>query len=375
MAVKSAMMTTAYDLSGTTAGTKDSDPFNQGAGHVDPTKFLNPGVVFDSDQDDWYSYIAGQGASVPASAGDVEPTDASDLNVASLAIGDLVARQVVTRELTNVSGAAESYQAKYTGSEAISVTFDQDVYNIPAGGTVPVKITVTAKSGFGSYAKGFVTFTGKSHVARIPVAVRPVQARVPAEVTAKVSVGSLSIGGTSGFTGTLGTQVAGLIGVKPESSSVATGAREHIVTVPKGTDYVRFDVDAVNNSDDLDMVVYQIKGGQRVEVGVSATGAADERVSLEQPAAGRYVAVVEGFSLSTGSNGAYSFTGIALPAKPLTPPNLVLNPPAQPVTAGNPFTILASWKLSTARTYLGRVQYLQNGTPTGVFTVVTLTSG
>ena len=42
MMVKSAMMTTAYNLKGDHAAT------TQGAGHVNPKKFLDPGLVFDS---------------------------------------------------------------------------------------------------------------------------------------------------------------------------------------------------------------------------------------------------------------------------------------------------------------------------------------
>jgi subtilisin family serine protease len=44
MAVKSAMMTTAYDLR-TPEGGAAQDPFAQGAGHVDPSEFFDPGLL------------------------------------------------------------------------------------------------------------------------------------------------------------------------------------------------------------------------------------------------------------------------------------------------------------------------------------------
>jgi len=378
MAVKSAMMTTAYDLKSASGGV-DSNPFNQGAGHVDPTKFFNPGVVFESDEDDWYSYIAGQGAAVPASAGTTSSIDASDLNVASLAIGDLVGVQTVKRAITDVSGKQETYKASYSGSDAITVAFDKrsNKYTVPSGGTVAVTMTVRATgTSYGEYAKGFVTLTGdKGHVVRIPVAVLPVKAKAPTEVSARVSTGSTTLSGVSGFDGQLGTTVTGLVGVTPDPGAVATGASaEHTVEVPAGSDYVRFDLDADDNGDDLDLVVYRLAtDGSRTEVGSSATGAADEQVSFEKLAAGTYVAEVLGYSLATGSNGSYSFAGMPVPGSDSR--NLTLNPASQSVTANQPFTIGATWSLDASKRYLGRVQYLQNGAPTGVYTVVSLTTG
>ncbi|MCQ6458570.1 S8 family serine peptidase, partial [Vibrio parahaemolyticus] len=41
--VKSAMMTTAYDTV-LPDGSPNTNPFEQGAGHVDPTRFFNPGL-------------------------------------------------------------------------------------------------------------------------------------------------------------------------------------------------------------------------------------------------------------------------------------------------------------------------------------------
>ena len=53
MMIKSAFMTTAYQG-------HDYDAFNWGAGHVDPNKAVDPGLVFDSNLTDWLSFLKGQ---------------------------------------------------------------------------------------------------------------------------------------------------------------------------------------------------------------------------------------------------------------------------------------------------------------------------
>ena len=58
MMIKSALMTTAYDvLDG--PNTNPLVIFRQGAGHVSPTRALDPGLVFDSGWNDWLGFLCG----------------------------------------------------------------------------------------------------------------------------------------------------------------------------------------------------------------------------------------------------------------------------------------------------------------------------
>ena len=52
-AIKSAFMTTAYQ-------SNDYAPFAWGAGHVDPNKVVDPGLVFDSGFLDWIAFLKGR---------------------------------------------------------------------------------------------------------------------------------------------------------------------------------------------------------------------------------------------------------------------------------------------------------------------------
>lgn len=68
MAIKSAIMTTAYQTTRTGAtGQRFGTPLLHGAGHVDPEKALNPGLVFDSTFKDWQRFLC-----------DVEPFPSDD---------------------------------------------------------------------------------------------------------------------------------------------------------------------------------------------------------------------------------------------------------------------------------------------------------
>ncbi|KAL6635231.1 hypothetical protein ACP70R_027902 [Stipagrostis hirtigluma subsp. patula] len=66
-AIKSALMTTAYNLDNAGEVIKDmstgkaSTPFVRGAGHVDPNRALDPGLVYDVDADDYVPFLCGLG--------------------------------------------------------------------------------------------------------------------------------------------------------------------------------------------------------------------------------------------------------------------------------------------------------------------------
>ncbi|KQK01622.1 subtilisin-like protease SBT1.4 [Brachypodium distachyon] len=65
--IKSALMTTAYNMdnSGSIIGDmstgKASTPFARGAGHVDPNRAVDPGLVYDADTDDYVTFLCALG--------------------------------------------------------------------------------------------------------------------------------------------------------------------------------------------------------------------------------------------------------------------------------------------------------------------------
>ena len=87
-------------------------PVHAGRRPRQPEAVPRPGPGLRLPRLDWLNFLAGQG--VTTGDGDPltpNPIDASDLNLPSIGIGDLVGGQTVTRRVTNVSGKPETYRS------------------------------------------------------------------------------------------------------------------------------------------------------------------------------------------------------------------------------------------------------------------------
>ena len=298
MAIKSALMTSASDVLDST--TEAERIFRQGAGHMRPNLAINPGVVFDSGIDDWLGFLCGVGERTAPDCATLR-IDPSDLNVASIAIGDMVATQTVRRRLTNVSGNPASYTATLSGLPGVAVAISPQTLTLAAGQTKDVAITFTRTSAaLNDYAGGQLSWGDGLRTLRIPVVVRPIALVAPAEVNTSFSV-------KFGYSGAFTASGRGLVPASVTTGSVADDPSDgdcsllapnaaHVaVAVPAGTTYARFALfgaDA-NAGSDLDLCVF--RDGNRVGASLSST--ATETVSLEGPPAGAYTVVVQGWGV------------------------------------------------------------------------------
>jgi hypothetical protein len=307
MMIKSALMTSAGDvLDG--PNTNPLVIFRQGAGHVRPNLATNPGLVFNSGFNDWLALICSkqpQGIEGTCNAlwNAGYPTDASDFNSPSIAIGDLAGAQTVTRRVTNVGGGAATYSVSVAGMAGINVTISPSTLTLAAGETKEFAVTFTSNgAALNSYVGGQLTWTDGAHNVRIPLVIRPVLFGAPAEVSGSYSVGF-------GYTGAFSATARGLIpavttdGVVADDptdgacSLSAPNAQLIPVAIPAGTTYARFSLfDAdVNPGTDIDMCVANSAG---TIVGSSGSGTSAETVSLTSPAAGNYTVVVQGWGVA-----------------------------------------------------------------------------
>ncbi|MEJ5946237.1 S8 family serine peptidase, partial [Pseudokineococcus basanitobsidens] len=294
MAVKSAMMTTAYDLKNED-GTADTNHFDGGAGHVDPTKFLTPGLVYESDVDDWLSFLETT-EDVDFGIPGIDPIDdPSNLNQASIAIGALPGRQTVTRTVTATTPGLYRVQADMPGFD---VRVTPRVLNFTSAGqskSFTVRVTRTTAPN-DTYGQGSLTWQGRGLSVRSPVVAQPVAVAAPTEVSAAVPDGDVSFDVTPGSSEPVDITVDGFVPATSQTGDVVSGvdlvpgeasASTDIypVDVPEGTSVARFDLTAGQGADDLDLVVTNAAATRTVAA--SATGDADEQVTLRAPAPGR----------------------------------------------------------------------------------------
>ncbi|BDZ63771.1 S8 family peptidase [Agromyces mangrovi Wang et al. 2018] len=366
MAVKSAMMTTAYDTVDA-AGDAVTDPFTQGAGHVDPTSFFDPGFVYDSDVYDWLAYVEALGY---ADFG-VGPVDPSDLNQASIAIGSLTDSETVTRTATATQ--AGTFTPTVNGLAGIDVSIEPSSLVFGAAGeqaTYTVTFTRT-DAPVDAFTTGSIDWVSGDTVVHSPVAVQPVSLEAPAGVLGSGTSGSADVNVTPGSTGDIPLVVSGLAPAeqlkvkkggpnKAYSGSGSTGDEATwVVEIPEGVAYQRWDLDAYNDAADLDLLVYKLDGkrGARVALWYSATGSADERVDLFAPEPGYYEVVAQVYA---GSNEQYDLDSYSV--MPGGVGDLAASPNPLPGVQGEEATYTLSWSgLDAGETYLGYVAYGESG--------------
>lgn len=356
--VKSALMTTAYDL----VDSKNqpvTDPFIQGAGHVDPTNYFNPGLLYLNGAADWQSYI--EGALGADYWEDVDPTDPSDLNLASIGVGALAGNQTITRTVTAAKAGTYTASVDVPGVDAVVTPSS---FTIEAGKTQTFTIEFTnATAPVEEWATGFLTWTGADTTVRSPIAVFPVTADAPTAISGEGGDGDVDVTITPGYTGELPLNLFGLAKENvlidgDETTGAATdGTTEVLVQVPAGTELARFELDSSDDTgSDLDLAVYRVVSEtdhRYYQAWQSATGSADEGVQIAQPTAGWYLITADVYAFTApftwtatsalvGAEGVGSFT--AEPA--------VID--AQQAT---PTTYNLSWSGLEAGSYLGVVRY------------------
>jgi hypothetical protein len=187
--VKSAFMTTAYNTVDND-GNAVTDPFAQGAGHVDPTRFFEPGLLYLNDVPDWLSYIEGAGYDVLDPS--VEAIDPSNLNLASIAIGSLTGSETVTRTVTSTQAGTFTAQISVPGIETTvspsTLTFGA------AGETQSYDVTFTRTDApLDQFTTGALDWTSGDTVVHSPVAIRPVTIVAPSSVSGTGTSGAVQV--------------------------------------------------------------------------------------------------------------------------------------------------------------------------------------
>ncbi|KAF6265626.1 peptidase S8/S53 domain-containing protein [Scenedesmus sp. NREL 46B-D3] len=336
MAVKSAIMTTAYQTTRTGSPSHQTfgGPFDFGAGHVHATSALDPGLVIDSNAPDWQRFMCGVAevpydawaqhaacapclaaltdtACVPSSyealtAAQVArcvACDPSNFNTPSIAMSMLAGPKYITRTLTNVKPTRANYTAVLDPPQGFSVKVRPRRFVAAAGAITTVRIRMQKSSAATPYSvwrSGAITWVGSGGTrTRIPLVVRAVQlASRPTEVKLKAWQPSYSYVVEPEWTGGLVTTNTGLFASKVFTGTVRSWEYSHRLTVrlPPGTwSHVRFatfneDVSGWNgvlpDFSSINMEVFRPDGSS---AGTSANDYnSDEQVDLERAPGGEY---------------------------------------------------------------------------------------
>ncbi|WJX60377.1 hypothetical protein P8452_45593 [Trifolium repens] len=189
-AIKSAIMTTANTLNlGGTPITDQrrlpADVFATGAGHVNPVKANDPGLVYDIQPEDYVPYLCGLGYSDreievivqwKVKCSDVKSIPEAQLNYPSFSILLGSESQFYTRTLTNVGFANSTYRVELDVPLALGmsvnpseITFSE--INEKVSYSVDFIPQVKENRGNHTFAQGSLTWISDKHAVRVPISV------------------------------------------------------------------------------------------------------------------------------------------------------------------------------------------------------------
>ncbi|WP_240723286.1 S8 family peptidase [Haloactinopolyspora alba] len=371
MAVKSALMTTASEVK-TTEGENDADRFGRGAGNVDPTRFLDPGLVYEAGPDDWLSFLEGTGENLGVDG--VEPIDPSNLNQPSVAVGALAGRQVITREVTAVTPGLYRAEIDVPGFDAR--VRPSVLHFARPGQTKRFEIVLDRETApLGTYAQGELTWSGGGTTVRSPVVARPVAVAAPPEVTGTGTSGEIRYEVVPGSDGDVDLTTHGLAPGEVTEGSLTPGepadtegnSSSQVVTfeVPEGTTTARFDLVSGAAHADYDMYLYG-PGGKELPV-EGATGSTSERVDLTAPRPGTYRVLVHMFSSADGSAAEFDLRTFSVGSESGHSGAMSVTPDPIPGRRGEPSTVTVQYDgLRDGTPYLATIGYEGTATLTTI---------
>ncbi len=182
-AAKSALMTSARQDLKKTVGDDAADPFDIGAGAIVPAGAFEPGLIYPAGLFDYAAFSCENNfqifndASCDFVTGLGYPTDASDLNLASIGIAELVGSQTVTRIVTSVTAGTTTFDVAVDAPPGIDVVVSPNQLVLEEGESAAytAEFTPNGAAVMGAWTFGSLTWTNDAGVsdARSPIAIRP----------------------------------------------------------------------------------------------------------------------------------------------------------------------------------------------------------
>jgi subtilisin family serine protease len=357
----------------------NATPFEMGAGEVVPAASFDPGLVYDSDIENWVQYACGigvhlatgDGGDVCDITGSVEPTD---LNYPSIAVGSLAGKRTTSRVVTNTTGKTGFYWPVIKAPAGYSVSVSPKLLVVPAHGNAKYNVILTrTNAAFGEYGFGSLTWTDyRGHSVRSTIAAQAVPLSVTDETEGTGTSGSTALKPVAGYTGTLTSTAYGLVratvtsaslvtdtaGFDPSDPAAGPGTLQYDVSVPDGSKLARvstFGSDYAAGTD-VDLFVYANTPDGLVLAGQSASGSATETVTLTEP--GDYTVFVDLFANPAGASSPLTVNSNHWVVGATNAGNFTATPASQSVTLAKASTVTLGWSgLTAGGHYLGVVEY------------------
>ena len=376
---KSALMTTAYQDVKDNDRRSPADPFDMGAGHVDPGKVsgkgsaFNPGLVYDAGFNEYLGFLCDADSSVfvnPAAtcaslADHGIPTTAVDLNLASIGVSSVPGARTVTRTVTSVADRTVSWRVSVDEPAGFDVSVSPKRITLAPGESASYTVTFTnVKAPVDQWRFGSLTWKGGDYRAYSPIAAKGTLFEAPDSVTGTGTSGTGSFPVTFGYTGPYTAAAHGLVANAPVSGEIS---QDPDATYPSdddgaGVDKIPFTLSGsafarwslvIPGDSDLDLYLL---GPDGEIVASSTNGGTDEQIDLVQPADGTYTLVVHGWAVPVDPL-AYSVSFWDVPAAAGGGSLTVTSAPAS-ATIGTTGTVGYSWTgLTAGGQYLGAVSH------------------
>lgn len=382
-AVKSAVMTTAYQDVRDNDRTTAAQPFDFGAGHVSaPTQAVDPGLVYDAGFSDFLGFYCGStarndvfanpDATCGGLAGAGVPTTVENLNYPTIGVASLAGTKTVKRTVTNVSGSEATFTASVENPPGMEISVSPSTLTLASGvkGTFDVTITNITAPVNTDWVFGAVTWTSAGVEVRSNVAVYPTAFEAPTAVTGSGATGSVSIPVKVGFTGTYVPEPAGLAANQPLTGTVAQdpdqtfagcvdpqpGTTAVPITVAPDTSYLRLSY-LLSTDDDIDL--FLCKG--TTQVGSSTAGGTNELIELSSPEAGAYTLYVHGWQVVSPPLAFSIDRWQAVRGEG----GLSVDPASAVVSTGDTVDVTASWSGAPSGVSYGVVDHTKDGATYG----------
>ncbi|KAF9614886.1 hypothetical protein IFM89_020983 [Coptis chinensis] len=190
-AIKSALMTTAYIHDNTFDPLKDastnapSNPFDHGAGHINPSRALDPGLIYDIGSDDYLNFLCTQKLTPMQLRAFTKSSNRScrhsfanpgDLNYPSISavFPEHPSSSVLTlhRTVTNVGSSTSIYKVRVSPLKGVYVTVNPKVLHFTRKHQqLSFQITFTTKSRQSTPDFGALMWSDGVHKVRSPIVV------------------------------------------------------------------------------------------------------------------------------------------------------------------------------------------------------------